>query len=229
MLYRRIRHISLFLVITYVLSGIFLTGCNRSSKAGEAGNVIPADTPWYNCETVTYSEEDVGDFDSSRPIYADPGVQVFYRTSYPDSYESCSLISLVDESGRISNIDLKDYFPDSSRIELYSCFRKGEDLFAVIFNVKDGINHSYIYRFVSDNVALDLYYEFEADDDHPGMYADKVIYKNDKYFVHVCYLDGYQYMNSFLFWTNSLTGFSRLMLMRNFTYGQSMIAMSFYI
>ena len=191
------RHLCIFIVFVYILSGVFLTGCDRSEDNGGTGNVIPADTPWYNCETVTYSEEDVGDFDSSRPIYADPGVQVFYRTSYPDSYESCSLICLVDESGRISNIDLKDYFPDSSRIELYSCFRKGEDFFAVIFNVKDGINHSYIYRFVSDNGELDLYYEFEADDDHSGMYADKVIYKNDKYFVHVCYLDGYQYMNSF--------------------------------
>lgn len=192
------RRFCVFIVILFILPGLFLAGCSKPTENYQGSLYIDYDTPWYDCDSITFMAEDIGNTDCSVPVYADPDVKVFYRFLDDETNDNCSLIYFADDNDQIKQIDLVGYFPDSSRAQIYNCFRKEGDLYLVILNVVNGENHNCIYRFSSDASSMEFIFEIEADDDHQGMYVDKVIFKNNSYYAHVYYLDGYTYLNAFI-------------------------------
>ncbi len=193
---------SLIIILVFILSGGYLTGCFKTDSETQR-RYIEESTPWYSCNTVSYSSDCIGNTDCSIPVYADSNIIVFFKDYDDSSCETCSLITVDDYCGLTVQIDLQEYFPAYEQSRLYSVFRKGNDYYAIIVSIYEGENYNYIYKLLLENSSIEYCSEIEADDDHPGMYVDKVVYCNDHYYAHAYYLDGVYYRDAFIIMDDS--------------------------
>ena len=190
--------ISLLVLVALCFS---IAGCVRNNAEMNI-RYIDESTPWYESVTTSCGADDIGSADCASPIYADPNIVVFFKNNDDVSTEPCGLISIVDHQGQITHIDLEDYFSDTEHSVLYSVFDKEDAYYAVVSYEDDGELRNSIYRLSLEDSSMEFCYEINPNEDHPGMYVDRVIYSNNKYYAHMCYLDGVYYRDAFLFLDN---------------------------
>lgn len=197
------------MIFSIILSGLYLAGCSINGDERQV-RYIDENTPWYECETVTYDIDEIGDFETTMPIYADPDIQLFARNTDPVSGQYCNVLCISDKEGNVISVDMQELFPDSEEVRVYNCFREGDEHYLLIRNTQKGEEHSCIYRLMSSEEALEFCFEIKTDDEHPGLFADKVISRDNKYYAHCYYLDGYRYRERFVVVderNNEITGF----------------------
>ena len=187
------RVVSSFIISVMLLS---LTGCIHKTSVGRP-RYVDKNIPWYQCEKKVFTDSKAGNMENSFPVFADRRCKVFYRyAGGASSQDSGIQLIYINETDDINSINISDSFRNDEQFNLKTCFRKEEDLFAVINVRNKGVNYNKVYRINYTNSDLEYINCFDSVIE-AEYYVDKVIYSSDKYFIHFNYLDGSGYKDAF--------------------------------
>ena len=187
------RVVSSFIISVMLLS---LTGCIHKTSVGRP-RYVDKNIPWYQCEKKVFTDSKAGNMENSFPVFADRRCKVFYRyAGGASSQDSGIQLIYINETDDINSINISDFFRNDEQFNLKTCFRKEEDLFAVINVRNKGVNYNKVYRINYTNSDLEYINCFDSVIE-AEYYVDKVIYSSDKYFIHFNYLDGSGYKDAF--------------------------------
>lgn len=188
------RFVSSIVIIAVVLPS--LAGCLQKKSDGDLPRYIDKNTPWYKCEKKVFTDSKAGNMENSFPVFADSSCKVFYKYIGGTSEEPSNQLIYINDQDIVTNIDISASFNDNEIFNLKTCFRKDNDLFAVIDVMKKNVNYNQVYRINIAESCLEYINGFNQAIE-TEYYVDKVICKANTYFVHFNYLDGINNKDAF--------------------------------
>lgn len=183
----RVRKIVAFLMILFIMGNVI--GCSKKESIKSLPEYIEETTEWYSCESNTIDNGDAGNVDNSFPVFANANCKVFYKYYDESTYESCGVLTYINDLDETTIINVYDSITNCESIELKSCFYNDDNCYAVVNSVSYGENHSSIYRINDDIGLLEFVYEFDRNIKETSYFVDKVISTPEGYYAHIYYLD----------------------------------------
>ena len=177
-------------IIISVMLLLSITGCIQKKTNDDRPRYVDKNIPWYQCEKKVFTDSKAGNMENSFPVFADRRCKVFYKyAGGASSSDSGVQLIYINDEDVVTNINLSEYFKNDEQFNLKTCFRKEDDLFAVINVRQKGINYNKVYRLSETDLGLEYINCFDSAIEIE-YYVDKVIFYNNKYFVLFDYLDG---------------------------------------
>lgn len=186
---------SFTLIIVVFLTCIY--GCARKTSEVKSPRHIDDSTPWYQCKKNVYSDGVNCRVDNSSAIYADKTCKVFYQDfdeNLSDKY--CSNLIFIDSNDNVKDIDLSRFFKQDEKYNFNTCFRNGDDYYAIINLTRNNDNYNSIYRIDYVGGMIEYVADFVGVKNEV-YYIDKVISSDDKYFAHIYYLESNAFKDAF--------------------------------
>lgn len=181
--------------LSVVLVGLCAYGCFLKRTIDKLPRIIEETTPWYQNEKMVYSDSKAGTYEDSVPVYADRHCRVFYRF-LDETSSSCNELIFMDNEDNFTNINLSKLLESSEQFNLDTCFSKSDDVYAVISRAEKGIRYNDIYRINNEDNTME--YVDDLDGVHEeSFYVERMVYSNDCYYSHICYLENNEYKDAF--------------------------------